>query len=136
VAAVPFRELTGEEGGEGSPELRGRVAQARKVQESRFARTRRVFANAQMTSKLVQEHCALGTDARRLLEAAVERLGLSARAYTRILKIARTIADLEGEAEITLPHVAEAVQYRTLDRQFSQPQGVMFAKEVAEKYLV
>ena len=89
-----------------------------------------------MTSRLVQEHCALGPEARRLLEAAVERLGLSARAYSRILKIARTIADLEGEPAISLPHVAEAVQYRSLDRQFSKPQGVMFAKEVAERYLV
>ncbi len=113
VAAVPFRELAQESGGEGSAELRDRVAQARRVQEQRFAGARRVFANAQMSSKLVQEHCALGPEARRLLEVAVERLGLSARAYTRILKIARTIADLEGAADLTLPHVAEAVQYRT-----------------------
>jgi magnesium chelatase family protein len=136
VAAVPFRELTEEAGGEGSAALRARVSQARRRQESRFAKARRVFANAQMTSRLVQEHCALGPEARRLLEAAVERLGLSARAYSRILKIARTIADLEGETNIALPHVAEAVQYRALDRQFSKPQGVMFAKEVAERYLV
>jgi magnesium chelatase family protein len=136
VAAVPFRELAGAPNGEGSAEMRLRVSQARQVQEQRFARARRVFANAQMTSKLVQEHCALGSEARRLLETAVERLGLSARAYTRILKIARTIADLEGEASLTLPHVAEAVQYRSLDRQFSSPQGVKFAKEAAARYLV
>ena len=136
VAAVPFRELAADPGGEGSQHMRTRVSQARQVQESRFARAKRVFANAQMTSRLVQEHCALGPEARRLLETAVERLGLSARAYTRILKIARTIADLEGEADLTLPHVAEAVQYRSLDRQFSSPQGVQFAKETAERYLV
>ena len=113
VAAVPFRELTGEAGGEGSAAMRARVSQARGRQESRFAKARRVFANAQMSAKMVQEHCALGPEARRLLEAAVERLGLSARAYSRILKIARTIADLEGEPAIALPHVAEAVQYRS-----------------------
>ena len=101
-----------------------------------LCRRRQVFANAQMTSRLVQAHCALGPEARRLLEAAVERLGLSARAYTRILKIARTIADLEGAADITLPHVAEAVQYRSLDRKFSSPGGAMFVKETAERYLV
>ena len=94
---MPFRELTGEAGGEGSAAMRARVSQARGRQESRFAKARRVFANAQMSAKMVQEHCALGPEARRLLEAAVERLGLSARAYSRILKIARTIADLEGE---------------------------------------
>ncbi len=136
VAAVPFRELTGEMGGEGSAALREQVSRARSRQEVRFAGARRVFANAQMSSRLVQAHCALGPEARRLLEVAVERLNLSARAYTRILKIARTIADLEGEADIALPHVAEAVQYRTLDRQFGSPQGVMFAKETAERYLV
>ena len=75
VAAVPFRELAADPGGEGSAAMRTRVSQARQVQESRFARAKRVFANAQMTSKLVQEHCALGPEARRLLETAVERLG-------------------------------------------------------------
>jgi len=137
VAAVPFRELAGEEGrGEGSEAMRVRVSQARERQGQRFAGSRQVFANAQMTSRLVQAHCALGPEARRLLEAAVDRLGLSARAYTRILKIARTIADLEGEADITLPHVAEAVQYRSLDRRFASPGGAMFVKETAERYLV
>jgi len=136
VAAVPFRELAADSGGEGSEALRERVSQARRVQEARFARVRRIFANAQMTAKMVQEHCPLGSEARRLLEAAVERLGLSARAYTRILKIARTIADLEGGTEITLPQVAEAVQYRSLERQFSSAQGVRFVKEAAARYLV
>ena len=86
--------------------------------------------------KATQKHCALGPEARRLLEVAVERLGLSARAYTRILKIARTISDLEGASDLALPHVAEAIQYRTLDRQFSNPRGVRFARETAERYLV
>ena len=118
VAAVPFRDLAAAAGGESSDEMRARVSRARERQGRRFAGARQVFANAQMTSRLVQAHCALGPEARRLLETAVERLGLSARAYTRILKIARTIADLEGAADITLPHVAEAIQYRTMDRKF------------------
>ena len=100
--------------------MRDRVSRARERQGRRFAGSRQVFANAQMTSRLVQAHCALGPEARRLLEAAMERLGLSARAYTRILKIARTIADLEGaEADLAPPHVAEAIQYRSLDRKFA-----------------
>ncbi|MCX5890889.1 MAG: YifB family Mg chelatase-like AAA ATPase [Deltaproteobacteria bacterium] len=136
VAAVPFRDLAEAAGGESSDEMRARVSQARGRQGQRFAGSRQVFANAQMTSRLVQAHCALGPEARRLLETAVERLGLSARAYTRILKIARTIADLEGEADITLPHVAEAVQYRSLDRKFASPGGAMFVKEVGGRYLV
>ncbi len=136
VAGVPFRELAAETGGEGSVTLREQVCRARRLQEQRVAGARRVFANAQMTSKLVQTHCALGPEARRLLEAAVERLNLSARAYTRILKIARTIADLEGMDDIALPHVAEAVQYRTLDRQFGSGKGAMFVKETAERYLL
>ena len=113
--------LSGSGGGGGGRGLQrscGRgSSQAREVQGQRFPETR-IFANAQMTSRLVQEHCALGPEARRLLETAVERLGLCARAYPRILKIARTIADLEGENAITLAHVAEAVQYRSLDRKF------------------
>jgi magnesium chelatase family protein len=72
-----------------------------------------------MTPKLIKEHCALTDDTRRLLEAAMDRLGLSARAYARILKIARTIADLEGEDRLAPAHVAEAIQYRTLDRKFA-----------------
>ncbi len=136
VAAVPFGELAAAGAGEDSRLLRDRVARAKRVQEARFAGAKRVFANAQMTVRMVQAHCSLGPEARRLLEAAVDRLGLSARAYTRILKIARTIADLEDAAAIALPHVAEAVQYRSLDRQFGSPSGAMFVKETAERYLV
>jgi magnesium chelatase family protein len=118
VPAVRFQELAATEGGDGSPELRARVEQAKGVQARRFAKSR-IFANAHMTSRLVKQHCPLGPEAQRLLEAAMERLGLSARAYHRILKIARTIADLEGVANITPAHVAEAIQYRTLDRKFT-----------------
>ena len=103
--------------GEGSVELRARVIAAREVQSRRFHKTR-IYANAHMPAKLVKQHCAPGPEAQRLLEVAMERLGLSARAYHRILKIARTIADLEGEGAITPAHVAEAIQYRTMDRKF------------------
>ncbi|MFZ5453818.1 MAG: YifB family Mg chelatase-like AAA ATPase [Thermodesulfobacteriota bacterium] len=119
VPGVRFQELAATEGGEGSLKLRERVERAKEVQARRFAKCR-IYANAHMTSRLVKQHCPLGPEAQKLLEAAMERLGLSARAYHRILKIARTIADLEGEAQITPPMVAEAIQYRTLDRPFSR----------------
>ncbi len=135
VPAVPFQNLGADQDGDGSKEMRAKVLTARAIQEKRFARSR-IFANARMTPRLLQEHCVLAPESRRLLETAVERLGLSARAYTRILKIARTIADLAGETGLALPHVAEAIQYRTLDRQFSTDQGVMFVKEVGQKYLI
>ena len=90
---------------------------ARAVQNRRFERSR-IHANAHMTPRMVKQHCGLAPESQRLLEVAMERLGLSARAYHRILKIARTIADLEGEAQIAPVHVAEAIQYRTLDRKF------------------
>jgi magnesium chelatase family protein len=83
---------------------------------------------------MIKESCVLGVEPRRLLETAVERFGLSARGYSRILKIARTIADLEGVDNLTLPHVAEAIQYRTLDRQFTSEKGVMFLKEISQPY--
>jgi magnesium chelatase family protein len=116
VPAVPFRDLSGPVDGDGSKDLRARVMAARERQARRFAQSARVFANAHMTPKLIREHCPLTDDTRRLLEAAMDRLGLSARAYARILKIARTIADLEGEDRLAPAHVAEAIQYRTMDR--------------------
>jgi magnesium chelatase family protein len=118
VPAVAFRELSAVADGDSSKDLRTRVLQARQRQDRRFAKSSRVFANAHMTPKLIKEHCALSDDTRRLLETAMDRLGLSARAYARILKIARTIADLEGEDRLAPAHVAEAIQYRTLDRKF------------------
>jgi magnesium chelatase family protein len=117
VPAVPFRDLAEEEGGESSPALRERVLKARERQARRFAH-RQTFANAHMSQRLIKQHCLLTPETHRLLEAAMERLGLSARAYHRILKLARTIADLEGEENLGPPHVAEAIQYRTLDRKF------------------
>ena len=133
VPAVRFQELAAPAGGSGSPELRQRVERAKEVQARRFLKSR-IFANAHMTSRLVKQYCPLGPEAQRLLEAAMERLGLSARAFHRILKIARTIADLEGEAHPAPAHVAEAIQYRTLDRQFGSEKGAMFVKEALQKY--
>ena len=133
VAAVPFRDLSEESGGTGSKEMRIQVFRARQKQERRFAGTR-IFANAHMTPRMIKELCTLGAESRRLLEAAVERFGLSARGYSRVLKIARTIADLEGVDDLTLSHVAEAIQYRSLDRQFTSEKGVMFLREVSQPY--
>jgi magnesium chelatase family protein len=135
VPAVAFRELAAADGGEGSAELRARVLTARAVQHGRFQRGR-IHANAHMTPRLVKQHCLLSPESHRLLEAAMERLGLSARAYHRILKIARTIADLEGEAAIAPAHVAEAIQYRSLDRQFTSEKVQLFIKEAVQDYLI
>jgi magnesium chelatase family protein len=116
VPAVAFQDLAAPTGGESSQALGGRVRAARARQSERFARYPHVFANAHMPARLLKDHCRLSPPARSLLEAAMERLGLSARAYTRILKIARTIADLEDADHLQPAHVAEAIQYRTLDR--------------------
>ncbi len=115
VPAVPFRDLATGADGQTSAQLQQQVIAARSVQTKRFAGTL-VHCNAQMTPKLVKAHCQLPAEGRQLLERAMDRLGLSARAYTRILKIARTIADLAGEPQIATPHLAEAIQYRSLDR--------------------
>ena len=115
VPSVRFKEISSMDGGETSREVRTRVNMARETQKERF-RDAEIFSNSQMTGNDMKRHCSLSSGSRRLLETAVERLGLSARAYTRILKVSRTIADLEAEEEISQHHVAEAVQYRTLDR--------------------
>lgn len=118
VPAVAYRELAQAEGAEPSERIRERVSRARRLQLERFARAglEGIYANAHMRARQVREFCRLGRESEGLLKAAMERLGLSARAHSRILKLARTIADLEGEAEIRAAHVAEAVQYRELDR--------------------
>lgn len=115
VPAVRYRDMTADGKGEPSRDVKARVDKARKVQASRFGAC--AASNSRMSTRLVKKHCELSKDSARLLETAVERLGLSARAYTRILKVARTIADLEGEEGIRTHHVSEAIQYRTLDRQ-------------------
>jgi len=115
VPRVPYRELRTVESGEYSSGMQERVQAAREIQGRRF-REAPVHTNAAMDTRLLREHAALDREGEEVLERAVERFGLSARAYARILKIARTIADLEGIDAIRTPHIAEAVQYRTLDR--------------------
>jgi magnesium chelatase family protein len=115
VPAVKYRDLTGEISGEDSETIKARVNKARDVQRERFA-GKKIYSNAQMTSRHLKKYCQIGENSKNLLEQAIDKLGLSARAYTRILKIARTIADLEGVEDIATHHISEAIQYRSLDR--------------------
>jgi magnesium chelatase family protein len=115
VSAVPWKELAEERRGEPSAAVRARVEAARARQRARFGERPLAF-NAAMGAREVKRHCHPQPAALALLERALERLGLSARAYIRILKVARTIADLEGSPGMTTPHIAEAIQYRSLDR--------------------
>jgi magnesium chelatase family protein len=113
---VPFKELAGEPAGEGSAQVRERVVRAREAQCDRFAGLPRVHNNGQMGPAEIRRCCRATLEVARLLQRAVDRLGLSARAYHRILKVARTLADLEGVDAIRPAHAAEAIQYRALDR--------------------
>jgi magnesium chelatase family protein len=115
VPMVPFKDLMGKDQAEPSVAIRRRVEFARNIQSQRFQRSR-IYCNAQMTSRQIKRHCDLDQDGNRLLQAAVEKFGLSARAHSRVLKLARTIADLGGEEKISRDHISEAIQYRTLDR--------------------
>ncbi|MGE5742127.1 MAG: YifB family Mg chelatase-like AAA ATPase [Candidatus Aminicenantes bacterium RBG_16_66_30] len=115
VPEVKFRDIVSRNPAESSAAIRARVTRARERQTERFA-GRRIYANAQMGPKEVKQFCPLPADAEKILEMAVTKLGFSARAYDRVLKVARTIADLEGSGGITTPHVSEAVQYRMMDR--------------------
>ncbi len=117
VVPVPFKQMAELKDAESSRVIRERVEQAAAIQEKRFAGMPGVYANAQMTTSLMKKHCILSETCRVILKNAMERLGLSARAYDRILKVSRTIADLEGCTHIEPAHVAEAVNYRNLDRE-------------------
>ncbi len=117
VPQVDFQKLSADEKGESSAEIKKRVNAARLIQTKRFKGTR-VTCNAKMTPAMTREYCTLDENSKKLLETCFESLGLSARAYDKILRIARTIADLDGSENIALPHVTEAVQYRSLDRKF------------------
>jgi len=119
VPAVAYKELRGGAAAEGSAEIRERVLAARERQRNRFRKHgEKIYSNAQMTTRQIRTHCELGQDAERLLERAMQQQGLTARAHDRILKVARTIADLEGAESLAVPHLAEAIQYRTLDRSY------------------
>jgi len=119
VPAVQYKELRGGAATEGSAQIRARVMTARERQRQRFKKHgEKIYANAQMTTRQIRAYCELGADAERLLERAMQQQGLTARAHDRILKVARTIADLEGAEHLAVAHLAEAIQYRTLDRSY------------------
>ena len=123
VPAVQYRELRSNTATENSATIRERVLKARKMQAERFAgespnSKSPTYSNAQMSTRQIRRYCELSPDSERLLERAMQQQGLTARAHDRILKVARTIADLAGEASVSVPHIAEAIQYRTLDRNY------------------
>ena len=117
VNPVPFEKLSEKRLGENSKTIRERVTKAREIQTKRFATNTTVHYNAQMGVKQIRKHCDLSEESKNLLKSAMEKLNLSARAYDRILKVSRTIADLANSKDITSEHIAEAIQYRSLDRE-------------------
>lgn len=116
VVPVSFDEMTSNRKTETSAEIRERVVRAREIQLDRFKSNESIYCNAMMSSNMVKEICAINEAGKSLLKTTMERIGLSARAYDRILKVSRTIADLAGTDEIRTEHLAEAIQYRNLDR--------------------
>ncbi|MEX0769976.1 MAG: ATP-binding protein, partial [Balneolaceae bacterium] len=116
VEKVSFEELASKVKGESSANIRGRVVAARKVQTRRFIGMKNIYSNAQMTTKMARKICRPEAKSQAMMKRAMSVLGLSARAYDRILKVSRTIADLDHSEEIKSHHVAEAIQYRSLDR--------------------
>jgi magnesium chelatase family protein len=117
VQRVPFEQLTEKRKGESSHTIRERVINARKIQAERFQDQHGIHTNSQLTPKLMRKFCETDTSGQALLKTAVDRLNLSARSYDRILKVARTIADIDQSLRIEAPHLAEAIQYRSLDRE-------------------
>jgi magnesium chelatase family protein len=117
VTPVAFRELSSSQQEEKSETIRQRVINARYIQAERFKEEEGIYSNAQMNSRLLKEICHINSACQQLLKTAMERLNLSARAYDRIIKVSRTIADLSGSKEIETEHLAEAIQYRSLDRE-------------------
>jgi len=117
VTPVSFDQMTANRKTESSSDIRERVIKAREIQSERFKDQDNVFSNAMMSSNMVKETCVINEAGKKLLKTAMERLGLSARAYDRILRVSRTIADLAGSDQIAIEHLAEAIQYRSLDRE-------------------
>jgi magnesium chelatase family protein len=117
VVPVSFDEMTAKRAVETSEQIRKRVVKAREVQAERFKEQKDIYCNAMMPSNLVKEICHISEAGKGLLKTAMEKLGLSARAYDRILKVSRTIADLADSVDIRTEHLAEAIQYRSLDRE-------------------
>jgi magnesium chelatase family protein len=117
VPSVRYKDIIGKYSGESSKSIKGRIDEARAIQNKRFFH-QPILCNAQMTEKHLKTFCKLDEESQKLIEMAIDKLGLSARAYTKILKVSRTIADMEKQDSIRAHHVSEAIQYRTLDRGF------------------
>ena len=117
VTPVKYQKLDSEEKVETSKQIKERVNKARNIQINRYKEDK-IYSNSQLTPKLIEKYCRLNDGGRKILQAAFEKLGLSARAYGRILKVARTIADLDKKENIEEKHVAEAIQYRSLDKKY------------------
>lgn len=114
---VKYQKLDSEEQAENSETIKERVDSARKIQQERY-KDCKIYSNSQLTPKLIEKYCKLDAEGKAILKSAFERLGLSARAYGRILKVARTVADLSGSINIEKNHIAEAIQYRSLDKKY------------------
>lgn len=117
VTPVKYKNLEYEEKAESSEKIKIRVNKARKVQQKRYL-NEKIYSNSQLTPKLIEKYCVLNNEEKKLLEMAFNNLGLSARAYGKILKVARTIADLDNKENIEINHLAEAIQYRSLDKKY------------------
>jgi len=118
VPAVKYDELADRTPAESSAEIKKRVEKARQIQKERFKNDKGVYCNAQMTEKMVSTYCTLGEAETQVLKQAFDNLGLSARAHNRILKVARTVADLKGSSDIKVEHLAQAIYFRSLDRKY------------------